>query len=88
MNSRTVRIKTDADIVSNCFNSGNAIVIICQHIIEDLRFEFRHGLAMRALVKDLHEWQKRYIDHLSISNNMYFYNYKYFKVERYQIIAQ
>lgn len=43
---------------------------------------------MRALVKDLHEWQKRYIDHLSISNNMYFYNYKYFKVERYQIIAQ
>lgn len=35
--------KTDADIVSNCFNFGNAIVIICQHIIEDLRF--RHGIG-------------------------------------------
>lgn len=44
------------------------------------------GLAMRALVKDLHEWQKRYIDHLSISNNMYFYNYEYFKVESIKLL--
>lgn len=36
--------KTDADIVSNCFNFGNAIVIICQHIIEDLWF--RHGIGL------------------------------------------
>lgn len=44
------------------------------------------GLAMRALVEDLHEWQKRYINHRSISNNMYFYNYEYFKVESIKLL--
>lgn len=44
------------------------------------------GLAMRALVEDLHEWQKRYINHLSISYKMYFYNYEYFKVESIKLL--